>query len=212
MLVQKFLYEFRRPRRWEVAVFHFPGEPTQAYVKRVVGLPGESIRIVGGDIYVDGRIVRKSLAEIRAMRILIHDSRFQPADAGAISSLAVSGRQRDYRSRATAVGRSRTAGSSTAPSQGDARPTDDWLVYKHWDPSTGRYGPVRDFYAYNGGDVRADNEVKDLGMEARLSVERSGRVDLGADSVRLRSVRGDGFRSRSRGSIELRAKRSANSV
>src|SRR5262249_50425132 len=38
VLVQKFLYEFRRPKRWEVAVFHFPGEPTQAYVKRVVGL------------------------------------------------------------------------------------------------------------------------------------------------------------------------------
>ena len=29
-------------------MFHFPGEPTQAYVKRVVGLPGEAIRIKGG--------------------------------------------------------------------------------------------------------------------------------------------------------------------
>ena len=81
VLVQKFLYDFRPPKRWEVAVFHFPGEPTQAYVKRVVGLPGESIRIKGGDIFVDGKIVRKSLAEIRAMRILIHDSRYQPQDA-----------------------------------------------------------------------------------------------------------------------------------
>ena len=81
VLVQKFLYDFRRPKRWEVAVFHFPGEPSQAYVKRVVGLPGESIRINGGDIFVDGKIVRKSLAEIRAMRMLVHDSRFQPRDA-----------------------------------------------------------------------------------------------------------------------------------
>ncbi len=48
--------------------FTFPGEPSQAYVKRVVGLPGESIRIIGGDIFVDGKIVRKSLPEIRAMR------------------------------------------------------------------------------------------------------------------------------------------------
>src|SRR5947207_5797729 len=61
VLVQKFLYEFRRPQRWEVAVFHYPGEPSQAYVKRVVGLPGESIRIADGDIWVDDRIVRKSL-------------------------------------------------------------------------------------------------------------------------------------------------------
>ena len=56
VLVEKFLFEFRRPRRWEVAVFHFPGEPSQAYVKRVVGLPGESIRISGGDVYVNDRI------------------------------------------------------------------------------------------------------------------------------------------------------------
>ncbi len=77
------------PERWEVAVFHFPGEPSQAYVKRVVGLPGESIRIDGGDIFVDGQIVRKSLPEIRAMRILVHDSRFQPRRCREISALAV---------------------------------------------------------------------------------------------------------------------------
>ena len=81
VLVQKFLYDVRPPKRWEVSVFHFPGEPSQAYVKRVVGLPGESIKISDGDIYVDGKIVRKSLQEIRAMRMLVHDSRFQPRDA-----------------------------------------------------------------------------------------------------------------------------------
>ena len=81
VLVQKFLYEFRRPRRWEVAVFHFPGEPSQAYVKRVVGLPGESIQIV------DGRRVHRRpdrpqvAAEVRAMRILVYDNDFQPRDS-----------------------------------------------------------------------------------------------------------------------------------
>src|SRR6516165_9551777 len=58
VLVEKFLFEFRRPRRWEVAVFHFPGEPSQAYVKRVIGLPGESIRIMRGDVFVNDRIAR----------------------------------------------------------------------------------------------------------------------------------------------------------
>ena len=32
-----------------------PADPRQAYVKRVVGLPGESVRIVGGDVCIDGR-------------------------------------------------------------------------------------------------------------------------------------------------------------
>jgi signal peptidase I len=40
LLVQKGLYDSRRPVRWEVAVFRFPGELSQVYVKRVVGLPG----------------------------------------------------------------------------------------------------------------------------------------------------------------------------
>src|SRR4051812_16260433 len=73
VLVQKFLYDFRRPQRWEVAVFHFPGEPSQAYVKRVVGLPGESVQIVRGDVVIDGRIARKTHREQRAMRVLVYD-------------------------------------------------------------------------------------------------------------------------------------------
>jgi signal peptidase I len=181
VLVQKFLYDFRRPKRWEVAVFHFPGEPSQAYVKRVVGLPGESIRIIGGDIFVDGKIVRKSIPEIRAMRMLVHDSRFQPQDSQRFPR---------WQSRSGSRDPSLENGWIIEGGQfahravkGDNRPRTDWLVYKHWDPASGRYGPVRDFYAYNGGDLRADNEVTDLGIEARLCV--SNAVDT--ISVTLRS-------------------------
>ena len=112
VLVQKFLYDFRRPKRWEVAVFHFPGEPSQAYVKRVVGLPGESIRIIDGDVYVDGRIVRKSLEDQRAMRILVHDSRFEPRDSGRFPRWVFRSGW-GYRSRAT--GWSRTVQRLRAP-------------------------------------------------------------------------------------------------
>ena len=45
LLVQKFAYHFRRPKRWEVVVFQNPNRPTKAYVKRVIGLPGEQIQI-----------------------------------------------------------------------------------------------------------------------------------------------------------------------
>ena len=69
-------------------MFHFPGEPSQAYVKRVVGLPGESIRIVGGDIFVDGKIVRKSLPEIRAMRMLGPRQPIPTSRCQTISALA----------------------------------------------------------------------------------------------------------------------------
>jgi signal peptidase I len=81
LLVQKFLFDIRRPRRYEVVVFNSPVEPDQAYVKRVVGLPGEAVQIVGGDIYINGRISRKTLDEQRAMRILVYDNDFLPADS-----------------------------------------------------------------------------------------------------------------------------------
>ncbi len=59
----------------------------------------------------------------------------------------------------------------------------DWILYRHWDPWRRRYGPVRDFYAYNGGGFPAENEVVDLGLTARLTVTES--VD--AISAALRS-------------------------
>ena len=112
VLVEKFIYEFRRPRRWEVAVFHFPGEPSQAYVKRVVGLPGELIRIKRGDVFVNDRIARKSLAEIRAMRMLVHDSRFQPQNAARVPRwLFRSDRAHARRRRLAAAGNAKAADS-----------------------------------------------------------------------------------------------------
>jgi len=55
ILVLKYLYEFSRPRRWDVTVFRFPGGDKpgkENYIKRMIGLPGEGVRVVGGDIYI----------------------------------------------------------------------------------------------------------------------------------------------------------------
>ncbi|APW63025.1 S26 family signal peptidase [Paludisphaera borealis] len=168
VLVQKFLFDFRAPERWEAAVFHFPADPSQAYVKRVVGLPGESVKIAGGDVWIDGAIARKRLEDVRAMRILVHDGRYVPADSsrfprwvfrrGASRRLGPSGWiQGDDGFRHEAV----------STHDGDL---DDWLVYRHWDPVQNRYASVHDYYGYNGGDVHADNPVKDLAIEARVNV------------------------------------------
>ena len=185
VLVQKFLYEVRRPKRWEVAVFHFPDDPSQAYVKRVIGLPGESVRIIDGDIFVDGQIVRKTLEEQRAMRMLVHDARFHPRDSdryprwsfqsgwGYLSSRTgwVRGDQGFVHRSTTGVG------------------PGDWVIYRHWDPARRKYGPVRDFYAYNGGEFPAENEVVDLGLEARVTVGDSVERAFGGAPLRVRPVR-----------------------
>ncbi len=73
LLVQKHIYDFRRPHRWETIVFRNPASPGEAYVKRVVGLPGESLQVIDGDVYIDGRIARKDFRTQREMRIAVSD-------------------------------------------------------------------------------------------------------------------------------------------
>jgi signal peptidase I len=52
VLVDKFVYSYRDPARWEPVVFRYPLRRTDPYVKRCVALPGEEVLIVGGDVYV----------------------------------------------------------------------------------------------------------------------------------------------------------------
>ncbi|QDV53593.1 signal peptidase I [Gimesia fumaroli] len=78
LLVFKHAYYLKGPQRWDVAVFQNPIKPTQAYVKRVVGLPGEAVQVKQGDLYIDGKIQRKDLPTQRAVRLLVHDHHYQP--------------------------------------------------------------------------------------------------------------------------------------
>src|SRR5262245_5669362 len=57
ILVLKYLYLFREPKRWDVVVFKSPVEPnqydySQNYIKRLIGKPGETIMVLDGDVYV----------------------------------------------------------------------------------------------------------------------------------------------------------------
>jgi signal peptidase I len=55
LLVDRTAFVARPPRRWEIAVFRAPSEDGPLCVKRVVGLPGETVAIRDGAIYVDGQ-------------------------------------------------------------------------------------------------------------------------------------------------------------
>lgn len=47
-------YLFKEPQRGDIIVFRFPDDPSQFFVKRVIGLPGETVEVVGGITYIDG--------------------------------------------------------------------------------------------------------------------------------------------------------------
>ncbi|HXE61941.1 MAG TPA: signal peptidase I [Bryobacteraceae bacterium] len=52
-------YEYRlgenNIQRGDLVVFHYPKDPRESYIKRVVGLPGDSVRILAGEVYVNGK-------------------------------------------------------------------------------------------------------------------------------------------------------------
>jgi len=52
VLVLKYLYRLREPRPWDVVVFKNPLDNQQNYIKRLIGLPGQAVEIVHGDVFV----------------------------------------------------------------------------------------------------------------------------------------------------------------
>ena len=56
LVVDKLSYRWRRVKRFDVVVFECPTPGGVDYVKRVVGLPGETVELRGGELYVDGRL------------------------------------------------------------------------------------------------------------------------------------------------------------
>ncbi len=52
ILVHKYIYSFVEPRRWDVIVFKAPHDPDINFIKRLVGLPNESVAIIEGNVYV----------------------------------------------------------------------------------------------------------------------------------------------------------------
>ena len=85
ILVDKIAYDFRPPARWDVVVFKYPEDAKVNYIKRLVGLPGETVTIAGGDIWTtrDGgppAIARKPADTLVAMLQCVHDSRHVAPD------------------------------------------------------------------------------------------------------------------------------------
>jgi signal peptidase I len=165
ILVLKYLYDFEPPRRWDVIVFHNPNDPSQNYIKRLVGLPGETIELVDGNVTINDRIAQKTDEAQAALWMLVHDTRYkatrqgweprwvpdppwQSQDAGFVLDKA--------------VGKDKTA----------------WLTYRHRGPGGGIEN-IKDSYAYNSGSSayrQGSQVVTDLCLRTEVAAGQAASV------------------------------------
>ena len=54
LLVDKLSYRFRDPKRFEIVVFPYQYRENTYYIKRIIGLPGETVQVIDGYVYIDG--------------------------------------------------------------------------------------------------------------------------------------------------------------
>ena len=167
VLIDRSAFQARRPRRWEVVAFHRSQGGQDLAVKRVVGLPGEKIQIIDGDIYANGQIQRKTLRQQRAMRILVHDDeyagpvpRWRPQEAGS-NWIRQRGRLAHAENTGEDIG---------------------WLVYNHTSPGS--------------ENVQTPARITDYGFYNRGRFQRSEAIHPMADvamSFHIEDIHGRGL-------------------
>lgn len=109
LVVNKFIYRFRPPERNDIIVFRYPRDPSRDFIKRVIGIPGDTIEIKDGRVFVNGQLLNEtyilektrgsySLATVPEGHIFVmgdnrnnsEDSRFK--DVGFVSHDLVKGK------------------------------------------------------------------------------------------------------------------------
>lgn len=121
LLVWRLPYRFRPPRRQDVVICHYPGRKMrrckylpQAFVKRVIGLPGDTLEVIEGAVHVNGEALPEPYLDPERCRFLrpreprllgpdeyfvMGDNRDRSNDSRSVGPL----RRRDIRGRVVCI-------------------------------------------------------------------------------------------------------------
>ena len=93
LFINKFVYHVSAIERGDVVVFRYPRDPEKSYIKRVIALPGDTLRIDRGHVYVNGRLLHEAYVppeyrDDRSMAEMVvpAESYFMMGDHRSISS------------------------------------------------------------------------------------------------------------------------------
>lgn len=60
IFINKFVYKLEPIDRGDIVVFHYPFDPSKSYIKRVIGVAGDRVHILDGQVYVNGRPLKET--------------------------------------------------------------------------------------------------------------------------------------------------------
>ncbi len=143
LVVNKYTYSFNAPQRWDIIVFKYPGNGQMNYIKRLVGLPGEKLRLHNGNLFTrqptesSYKIASKPPSKMLAMRQLVYDSTREPASLHAAGwPLRWRAESSDWRVETKTNG-TRANGKTVSPRyqvDSSSSETTQWLRYRHTPP------------------------------------------------------------------------------
>ena len=80
IFVNKFVYHFSSIERGDVVVFWYPKDHSKSFIKRVVGLPGETVQILSGSVRINGRGLAEPYVHPRYFDEASHGPEIVPAE------------------------------------------------------------------------------------------------------------------------------------
>ena len=195
------------PQRWEIFVFRNPEDRSINFIKRLVGLPGETIQIVCGEVFADGKWLQKEPTTAQDLWLHVNDTAFRAATPAADepgwrpAEEATNWRQQD--------GRWTNDGETESDSLAYFGPIDDSLAYN---PQPLHTDLQHDVQKFEIGDVLVACDVAAFSGAGRLSFSwrfrgESAEVAVSLDGqVELQAVAsGEDEQRRERASGKLAA-------
>ena len=178
------------PNRWDVIVFRYPKDPTTNYVKRLVGLPGERLELVGGDVFIGGRRVHKAPGQAEDMWLPLYDSACMPQGIAADTPRWARAEKRSHWQQSGGGWSFAARGDGEESLRFVGRITDE-LAYN----AVGREGRA-ETAPINAGDVKIECRLGAFSGEGRLrlfcefggrqteaSFSAAGEVELAAETA-----------------------------